>query len=69
MVLNSGKWTLTVYDSFEEADAAERAYWRSKTPAERMRALEEIRQMAWGYNDDSRPEFQRVVEVVKFSRR
>ena len=40
-----------VYNSFEEADDADREYWRSRTPLERMIALEHIRQSAWGYDD------------------
>lgn len=33
----------SVFDSFEEADAADAAYWRSRTPAERMAHLELLR--------------------------
>jgi len=31
------------YQSFAEADAELRAYWQSRTPQERMEALEELR--------------------------
>jgi len=57
------------FDSFEAADQADRAYWRSRTPEERMMALEHIRQLAWGYDETSRPEFQRSVRVLKLRRR
>ena len=60
-------WELEIFDSFEEADEADRQYWRSKSPVERMESLERIRGIAWGYDSDakSRPQFQRVVEVVE----
>ncbi len=63
--------TMEVFNSFAEADEADRKYWRAKTPLERMQALERIRGMAWGYNPDaeSRPQFQRVVEIVELRRR
>jgi len=63
-------WELEIFDSFEEADEADRKYWLSKTPVERMQALERIRGMAWGYGSDakSRPQFQRVVEIVELRR-
>jgi len=62
--------TMEVFNSFAEADEADRKYWRAKTPLERMQALERIRGMAWGYDPDakSRPKFQRVVEVVELRR-
>jgi hypothetical protein len=63
-------WDVQVFHSFAEADEADRQYWRSKTPEERMEALEQIRGMAWGYdpNAQTRPEFQRVIEIVKLRR-
>ena len=64
------KWKMEVFNSFAEADEADRKYWRAKTPLERMQALEQIRGMAWGYdpNAKSRPLFQRVVEIVELRR-
>jgi hypothetical protein len=64
-------WELQVFDNFAEADEYDRQYWRSKTPLERMQALERIRAIAWGYNSDAkpRPQFQRVVEIVELRRR
>jgi hypothetical protein len=71
--INSKKrpgWELEIFNSLAEADEADRRYWLSKTPLERMQALERIRGMAWGYNSDakSRPKFQRVVEAVELRR-
>ena len=36
------------YRSFGEADAELRAYWQSRTPQERMEALEELRISNYG---------------------
>jgi hypothetical protein len=36
------------YKSFADADAQLRAYWHSRTPAERMEALEELRILHYG---------------------
>ena len=43
------KWSLKVFDSFEAADKADREYWWSRSPAQRMRELERLRQLNWGY--------------------
>jgi hypothetical protein len=57
------------FDSFEEADAAVDAYWLSRTPIERLIALEHIRQFAWGYDDQSRPKLQGSPELLQLRRR
>jgi hypothetical protein len=36
------------YKNFAEADAALRAYWQSRTPGERMEALEDLRIANYG---------------------
>jgi len=36
--------------TFEEAAKANREYWRSRTPDERLAALELSRQIAYGYD-------------------
>jgi CMP-2-keto-3-deoxyoctulosonic acid synthetase len=36
------------YDSFAQADADLRAYWWSRTPQERMEALEQLRILHYG---------------------
>ena len=41
----------------------EKAYWRSKTPRERLEAAEMMRQIVYGYNPDTE-RLQRVIEVV-----
>lgn len=55
-----------VFNSFEEADRYDREFWLSRTPIERMQALEHIRQQAWGYsNAEPQPEFPRLASVVE----
>lgn len=48
----------------EDKDRVDREYWLSKTPYERMVAVETIRQMLYGY-DPATARLQRVLEVVK----
>lgn len=60
------KTAVTVATSFEEADAQDRAYWHSKTPQERMEALEQMRQMNYDYDPVS-DRIQRTLEVVERS--
>jgi hypothetical protein len=47
-------------------DREERDYWHSRTPAERLAALEYMRQVAYGY-DPAVTRLQRVLEVVERS--
>jgi hypothetical protein len=42
----------------------EKAYWLSKTPEERLTALEYLRQVAYGYDPDT-TRLQRVLEVAQ----
>lgn len=44
----------------------EKAYWLSKTPQERLEALELMRQIVYGY-DPSTTRLQKVFEVVNLS--
>ena len=48
----------------EDKDREDREYWLSKTPYERLVAVETIRQMLYGY-DPATARLQRVLEVVK----
>jgi hypothetical protein len=51
------------------ADAAdEKAYWLSRTPAERLEAVELFRQLNYGY-DPATARLQRVLEVAELQRR
>jgi hypothetical protein len=55
---------LTVASVLEKSD--EKSYWLSKTPYERLTALELMRQIIYGY-DPSATRLQRVFEVAKRS--
>jgi hypothetical protein len=59
------KTVMTVFSSFEEADAADRTYWHSRTPLERLEALELMRQSAYGYEDPTTSRLERVLEVAR----
>ncbi|HXI61570.1 MAG TPA: hypothetical protein VNF70_02630 [Pyrinomonadaceae bacterium] len=54
--------TITVFNSFAEADAASRAYWHSRTPDERVRHAEYLRRL--NYGSRATEPFQRVLEIV-----
>jgi hypothetical protein len=61
---------MRVFSSFEEADQADREYWWSRTPAERLRALERLRQLNYGYGKGRPlPRFQRVLKIAKLGGR
>ncbi len=60
------KEEFSVLSSFEEADETDKAYWHSKTPQERMAALELMRQINYGY-DPTTERLQRVLEIVEFT--
>ena len=49
--------------SREEAERKDRTYWHSKTPAERLAAAEQLRQIAYGY-DAATARIQAVAECV-----
>ena len=60
------KEAFSVLSSFEEADEADKAYWHSKSPQERMEALELMRQINYGY-DPTTERLQRVLEIAEFT--
>lgn len=47
------------------AIAEERGYWLSKTPDERLAALEHLREQYIHLHYETRPEFQRVYRIIK----
>ena len=57
--------TIAEYDSHEALKADERAYWLSKTPHERLKALELLRQTFYGYKPAAArvPRVLRIVEL------
>jgi hypothetical protein len=58
------KKAISVTSLFEESD--EKEYWLSKTPQERLEALELMRQINYGYNPIT-DRLQRVLEVAKLT--
>jgi hypothetical protein len=54
----------TVTSAFEQSD--EKSYWLSRTPYERLEAVELMRQIIYGY-DPSAIRLQRVLEVTQRS--
>jgi len=54
---------VTVGDAFEESD--EKEFWRSKTPLERLEAVELYRRIAFGY-DPFTARLQRILEFAEF---
>jgi hypothetical protein len=57
---------IRVFNSFAEADQADWEYWWSRTPAERMRALEKLRQFNYDYGRGKPlPKFEPIVRVLK----
>ncbi len=53
---------LVVSSLFEDSD--EKDYWLSKTPYERLEALEQMRQIVYGY-DPATTRLQRIFEVAQ----
>jgi hypothetical protein len=50
--------------SLEEQDELEKQFWRSKTPHERLEAVEMTRQLLYGY-DPATTRLQRVLEIAQ----
>lgn len=50
--------------TFEEREKARKKYWQNKSVAERMSALETMRQILFGY-DPATTRLERFFEVVK----
>lgn len=51
----------SIVSSFEDADAEDAAYWRSRTPAERLAHLELLRRI--NYGDAAAGRLQPVLEI------
>jgi hypothetical protein len=57
------------FHSFEDADNADRETWWSRTPLERMQALEFIRQLNYGYaGNKPGPKLQRVFRIAELGK-
>lgn len=62
-IFKMDKTAFSVASLYDESD--EKAFWRSKTPYERLQAVELMRQIIYGY-DPSTARLQRVLEVAEF---
>src|SRR5215217_4018607 len=57
---------LRTFSSMADADRADREYWWSRTPAERLRECERLRQWNYGYGQGRPlPRFQSVLRVAE----
>jgi hypothetical protein len=59
------KSAFTVTSLSDESE--EKEYWKRKSPEERLRAVEQMRQIIYGY-DPSASRLQRVLTVAELSR-
>jgi hypothetical protein len=62
--LKIDKTVVSVKSLFDESD--DRAYWMSKTPDERIEAIELMRQINYGYNPIT-ARLQRVLEFTELA--
>lgn len=51
--------------SFEEAELSDIEYWKSKTPEEKLDALQYLRELYYTLKNESRKGFQRVYHIIK----
>ncbi len=57
--------SMTIASLFDESD--EKSYWLSRSPHERLQALELMRQTLYGY-DPATARLQRVLEIAELER-
>ena len=57
------------FDSFEEADEADREQYRAMTPQQRLDLIGLLRAMYHGPDDASAPRLERVLTITELSRR
>lgn len=51
--------------TLEEAEKEDIAFWKSKTSAEKLDALQHLRELYYDLNNESREGFQRVYRIIK----
>jgi len=59
--------TIQVFNSFEEAEKADKEYYRSLTPAQRIEMLLILRDQYRPYSNELTEGFKRVYRVIKRS--
>ena len=62
-------FTVAKFDNFEEADRAEKAYYLSLTPEQRLRLLGELCSLLQGSRDEPPPRLARVYRIIELPRR
>ena len=56
------------FKSFDEADRADKAYYHTLIPQERLAILLELRRRAWAEDDaETGPRLERVYRIIKLS--
>jgi hypothetical protein len=63
-IMKLDRTQLTITDLHGEAEATDRDYWRSKSPAERLRAVQTCREIAYG-RANATARLQRVLEIAE----
>jgi hypothetical protein len=58
------KTAVQVFNSFDEADAQDKAHRLAKTPLERLAACEQLRQISYGY-DPATARLPRSLEILE----
>ena len=59
--------TIRVFKSFEDAEAADKEYYRSLSPAERVEILLILRDQYSPYDDELTQGFERVCRIIELS--
>ena len=49
----------------EEAEKEDIAFWKSKTPEEKLDELQNLRELYYSLNNESRKGFQRFYRIIK----
>ena len=57
-----------ISEMIAEAESIGPTYWHSRTPQERVLAVELMRQRAYGYDELTAPRLQRVLEIVQLKK-
>ncbi|MGH9672695.1 MAG: hypothetical protein ACRD44_05890 [Bryobacteraceae bacterium] len=59
---------VTKFNSFQEADRAEKEYYLSLTPEQRLQIVSDLRALQYGPDDETAPRLARVCRVVELAR-
>lgn len=51
--------------SLEESEKKDLSYWKNKTPEEKLDSLQELRELYYELNNESRKGFQRFYRIIK----